>query len=120
MNEYLMSVDEFYSPKIVKNNDAIYTLLIRLLQLEPGSIQTHPEMGIGIVSKYRFAEADTVVDELKRNIQEQISTYLPNLSGVEVRVYTKNKVLYVEIQVDNTLYKFQTSKESDSVELSEI
>ena len=120
MNEYLMSIDEFYSPKIVKNNDAIYVLLVRLLQLEPGSIQTHPEMGVGLISKYRFAEADTIADKLKTNIKDQIATYLPDLTGVRVDVYVQNKVLFIEIEVNNTLYKFKTTKESDSVELSDI
>ena len=120
MNEYLMSVDEFYSPKVVKDKDAIYTLLIRLLQLEPGSIQTHPNMGVGLVSKYRFADADTVAEDLKTNIQEQILTYLPELKGVEVRAYTSNKVLFVEIEVNSTLYKFSLSKDSDTIKLSEV
>ena len=120
MNEYLMSIDEFYSPKILRNNDAIYTLLIRLLQLEPGSIQTHPEMGIGIVSKYRFADADLAADELKTDIQNQISKYLPQLSGVQIRTYTDKKILFVEIEVNNTLYKFEVSKESDTIKLSDM
>jgi hypothetical protein len=115
-----MSVDEFYSPKIVKNNDAIYTLLVRLLQLEPGSIQSHPEMGVGIVSKYRFGEAETVAEDLKTELEKQISTYLPHLVGVEVRAYTSNKILFVEIEVNNTLYKFEVSKDSDSIKLSDI
>ena len=120
MNEYLMSVDEFYSPRIAKNNDAIYILLIRLLQLEPGSIQTHPEMGVGIVSKYRFAEAESAIEELKTNITHQISTYLPELVGVQVNVYTKNKVLFVEIEANNTLYKFEVNEDSDRVTLSDL
>ena len=120
MNEYLMSVDDFYSPKIVKNNDAIYTLLIRLLQLEPGSIQTHPEMGVGLVSKYRFADAETAPEDLKSDIQDQIATYLPQLNVVQVRTYVNNKVLFIEIEVNDTLYKFSVQKDSDTIELASL
>lgn len=120
MNEYLMSVDEFNSPKIVKNNDAIYTLLVRLIQLEPGSIQTHPKMGVGLISRYRFADTETVVEELKTDIQNQILEYLPQLVGVQVRAYVSNKVLFVEVEANNTLYKFKLDNDSDKIELSDL
>ena len=40
---------------------------MRLILLTPGTIQTHPEMGVGLITKYRFMY-DTELQNLKKVI----------------------------------------------------
>ena len=46
MKEFVISTNAFELPKILEGNEAEYTLIIRLLLLEPGTNQNHPDMGI--------------------------------------------------------------------------
>ena len=43
------------APKVLDEKDATHTLIVRLILLEKGTYPTHPDMGVGIVSNYRFA-----------------------------------------------------------------
>ena len=78
LRESTMSINSFNEPLDYKNRDSIAFLLLRLLLLEPGTNNAHPEMGVGIVSKYRFSMEDDL-DELKVHVKNQIATYLPEL-----------------------------------------
>ena len=60
ITEFGFSVDEFQNPKNYKNAEAIATLLSRLLLLEPGTIQSHPDMGVGLYSKYHYSVEGSV------------------------------------------------------------
>ena len=50
ITEFSFSVDDFENPKTYKDAEAIATLLVRLLILEPGTFQSHPDMGVGLYS----------------------------------------------------------------------
>jgi hypothetical protein len=56
ISEFGFSVDEFNNPKVYKNAEAVSTLLVRLLLLEPGTIQSHPNAGVGLISRYRYSD----------------------------------------------------------------
>lgn len=60
-------------------------LLTRLILLDPGTIQSHPEMGVGISTVYRYSHEGTEV-ALQADIRRQIDTYLPQFQGAEVQV----------------------------------
>ena len=49
--EYLLSINEFVQPKVLSGDSAAFADIIRLFLLEPGTNQTHPDMGIGIRSR---------------------------------------------------------------------
>ncbi len=116
--EYTLTTDEFRKPRILKNNDAISQLLIHLILLEPGTYSNRPEMGVGLVSHYRYSKKDEL-HTLSNKIQEQIQTYLPEFDAVDVSVYYDEKDangedIIIDIELDGTVYKFETSKQEDN------
>ena len=103
ITEFTMSADDFQNPKVLKDAEAVATLLVRLLLLEPGTIQSHPEAGVGLMSKYRFG-VEGIASELQADFQKQVETYLPQLQGAKITVKEKDKNLMIAAEVDNTLY----------------
>ena len=87
-------------PKVIKNDQAAYTDIIRLFLLEPGTNQTHPEMGIGIRSRYRFSDASEI-HKLKQEVKEQMKTYLPSLIATDVQVQAYGSTLAIFISSQN-------------------
>lgn len=82
--EPLLSVDKYYKPLVAKNEDYATLMLIRLILLEPGTIQTHPNMGVGLVSRFRYStEVDMV--KLANSIKDQIMKYLPQFTLTDVK-----------------------------------
>jgi hypothetical protein len=94
--EPLLSVDKYYKPLVAKDFDYTTLLLIRLILLEPGTIQTHPDCGVGLVSKFRYS---TNVDmrDLENRIKEQITKYLPQFSLSKIRCELEDKVIKIYI-----------------------
>lgn len=102
--EYLLSINEFVKPKVLKDAQAVYTSIIRLFLLEPGTNQTHPEMGIGIRSRYRFSDT-TDIDTLRQDVKTQIQNYLPNLLTTDIQIKTYGTTLAIFITTeDETVY----------------
>lgn len=117
ITEYSLSVDNFNEPKRYEKAKGIMLLLTRLILLEPGLFQSHPDMGVGLVSRYRYAVDDgTLADNLKARIKTQIDTYLPFLSGVDVYVKIKNKCFAVNINIDSTIYGILYDTESNTIQ----
>lgn len=114
LKEYSLSINSFNNPDELKRADAACLLIMRLILLTPGTIQTHPEMGVGLITKYRFMY-DTELQNLKKVITDQINLYLPelNLTSVELTLNPKDlKELIIQIQIENTLYVLQTEGET--------
>lgn len=82
--EPLLSVDKFYQPLVVSGADYATLLITRLILMEPGLNQLQPKMGVGLVSRYRYA-TDVDMDKLNREIAEQIGLYLPQFTLTGVR-----------------------------------
>lgn len=99
--EPLMSVNNFHKPIVVKDEDAAVLLITRLILLEPGTFQTHPNMGVGIVSRFRHG-LDTDIKRLESEITTQISKYLPMFTTVQVSVEidNDNKTLKIYVTSD--------------------
>lgn len=114
-HEYTFSVDEFGEPIVLKNGEAIATVLARLLLLEPGTIQSHPEMGVGLVSKYRYSMEDNI-KYLKEDFRNQIEKYLPQFQGVEVTAYLEKGVCYINATIDGVIYAFFYDVENDKLQ----
>lgn len=94
--EYLMSVNEFVQPKVLKGQQAAYTDIIRLFLLEPGTNQTHPDMGIGIRTRYRFSDT-SAISTLKSEVKTQMNLYLPSLMVMDVQIQTFGTTLAIFI-----------------------
>lgn len=113
-HEYTLSTDEFRKPRVLKGKDAVSQLLVHLILLEPGTFSNRPDMGVGLVSRYRYTEKKNL-DKLKNDIYDQITTYMPDFQGVDVNLdMDEENNLIIDIYVDGTLYKFETSKQEDN------
>ena len=117
--EHLLSINKFEKPTIAKDNDAVSILITRLILLEPGTIQSHPEMGVGIVSKYRYSETRNI-ESLRRDIADQITKYLPTLSGANVEVSTNDKGVTISITIDNVMYAYNFDANTNTLSLKDI
>ena len=117
--EYTMSVNSFNEPLVYSGKDATALKILRLLLLEPGTINSRPKMGIGIVSKYRFSIEDDLND-LSDNIKEQIRTYLPDSTLHEVVLELKEKKLYISIKIDEDFYVYDLDEQSKILSLADL
>ena len=117
--EYLFAVDKLSHPLKVEGKEAIGTLLVRLILLNPGSDPLKPEMGVGI-ENYRFAL--NRLDELRERIQDQIRTYLPDFSNAEVEIVeiTSKKVCNIEITVDDVTYVYDSTVAPVPISLTDV
>lgn len=117
--EYFLSVNNYQAPTEVKDEQAIYTLLVRLIILNPGESYINPEMGVGIYTKWRYCDAERIPD-LETEITNQISTYLPGLSGCEVHIDLdpENPNLYIiNIKISDILYTLKIDTLNKTVNL---
>ena len=103
MTEHLMSIGNTQLPSIIKGVDGDKVMIMRLILMEPGLIQTHPDMGVGLVSRYRYKDVETIKAELPANVKKQIETYLPHLQEVDVNVgfITQNNKTNVTITINS-------------------
>lgn len=106
--EYTLSITPLNRPEVLKNQEAIAMLLLRLILLNPGSDPLHPEMGVGIIN-YRYAMGK--LEELKRRVEDQISTYLPCFPAGNVEIdITPTKLCNILITIDDTVYTYDSNE----------
>ena len=84
--EYLMSIDKKKTPKRVTGEEADKLMIVRLILMEPGLYETHPEMGVGLVSKYRYKDLDSIKANLPNAIKEQMRDYLPHIIDPQINI----------------------------------
>lgn len=105
VDDAVLSIDNFNTPKIISGYDAINTKLIRLILYEPGTSPDFPDKGVGLVSKFRYLTQDNLI-ELSECIKDQINTYLPDFNGIDVRLEIYKGILSIAIGIDNVLYEY--------------
>lgn len=88
-----------------KNSEAVGVLLTRLILLNKGDIQSHPDMGVGIVKRYRYS-IETSARDLQADIVHQIDEYLPQFQGAKVSVEMHDGAFYISIEIDDTVFMF--------------
>ena len=113
VQEMLLSVDAFNKPTVLEGKDAIGTLLVRLIKLEPGTFASRPTMGVGLLSNYRYCD-EAKVAQLQKHIQDQIRMFLPEFQAVNVstKLLSSGKLL-IDIVIDSTLYRYETEQQTD-------
>lgn len=127
--DYPLGTDDLGLPK-VRDMSKIETgvmnsailCIIRLILIEKGTYPDHPDMGVGIRSRYRFA-FESELTSLQEDIETQISTYLPEVSPVTVKValendrndILKNKIK-ISIIIDETEYLLSYDVTSNTLE----
>lgn len=117
--EFCFSVDDFQNPKQYKNPEAIATLLTRLLLLEPGLYQSHPEMGVGLISRFRYSVEGSEKD-LRSEFERQINKYLPWFEGVRISVKQKNQTYYIGAEIDEVIYSFYYDADRESLKTTYV
>lgn len=110
--EPTLTTDNFNKPKVLKEYEAVYTLLVRLLLLVPGSIPGYPDMGVGLVKNYRFSGEDDL-DDIRQRIASQITTYLPDYQSIDVQVSIEDSKLNLVINLDELLFEFTGETNND-------
>ena len=104
ITEHTLSINEFNKPKVLTNEAAIAQKLIEIALLNPGTYPTRPDMGLGLVRKYRY-QSDTDVEKMKEEYKSQIETYLPTLTDVEIDIKVVGKELRFFVKIDGTMFR---------------
>lgn len=117
MKEYSLTVNDFNEPAVATGGQALLLLLTRLMLLEPGLFETHPDMGVGLITYFRYREnLDGLADELQSRIARQIDTYLPFLSGVQVNVEVQDNLFRTHIVINGDMYGIYYNSKTNSLE----
>jgi len=116
MEAHVLSLNDFNMPKVFNASDSAYVHIIQLILLEPGTYQSHPNMGVGIRSKYRHNNEDNFLIDLKSNITEQIMTYLPELTDITVSLTHNNQILGIIIDTSTGTYVVAYNSVTDTME----
>jgi hypothetical protein len=104
-------------PLVLKEEYAMYQHLVQLILLEKGTYPSHPDMGVGLISRYRLRPSDRnsdVVADLSADIESQISTYLPSLKLVNINLAMDqyNKI-YIRMDAKNAIYMISVDTEGN-------
>lgn len=113
LKEYVIGTNDFNQPEEYLGKKAVGLLVERLLLLEPGTDPMRPEMGVGLVSKYRYMFPDKL-NELKNNVADQLERYLFPYQTVNIKFSTKDKELTIDITVDDYTYKYVTAEQENN------
>ena len=119
IKDVFFDVNKFNEPLEAKGTDAIFYLIVRLLLLTPGTSEINPEMGVGIVTKWRYCDHGQL-QELKNTIEDQISRYLPKLQGVKVNIEPSQEdmtEILIDIEANDVLYTFKTDWVNNTLKL---
>lgn len=119
VTEAFLGIDEFNHPKVYTDQHATYVLLVRLILLEPGTYPTRPNMGVGLVSRYRYAIEDQI-EQLQSDIEEQVREYLPEFQAINVTVTYNSISKEVNIQITVDDYTYQLTYNSETNTLSSL
>lgn len=82
-NEVLLATNTFNKPAELSGVNAWSQLVLNLLNTNPGSYPSVPELGIGLHS-YEYEYMDDIIPELRNKIKSQVATYLEGVPLVEV------------------------------------
>ena len=116
MEAHVLSLNEFNMPKVFNASDSAYVHIIQLILLEPGKYQSHPNMGVGIKSRYRYNNDSNFLMNLKNDITNQIETYLPELGAVNITLTSKDQILGIIIDTSTGTYVVAYNSTTDVME----
>ena len=118
MQAHLLSLNNFNMPLVYSGDVADYAHIVYLLLLEKGKFQSHPDMGVGIRSRYRFTSEENMLNNLQEDIKDQISKYLPsleNVTNVTVNLFDEDKFIGILIEANDGVYAISYNKEDDEI-----
>lgn len=117
MNEYLMDVDKRQQPKVFHKYEGDRINVFRLIMVEPGTYPTHPTLGVGLVSRWRFRDIDTIKSSLASTIEAQLKDFMPHLIDPQVTVTIVNNnnknIINISVRINGELtYTFKVDEET--------
>jgi len=118
MEAHLLSLNNFNMPRVLDKSNANYMHIVYLLLLDKGTFQSHPNMGVGLRSEYRYNNDENMLDQLREEIREQITTYLPQVEyvmNVTVGFAGPDHVLGIVIEVSDGAYVISYDQENDDI-----
>jgi hypothetical protein len=116
MQAHVLSENAFKMPKVFESSDAAYIHIIYIIYLEPGKFQSHPTMGVGIRSKYRYNNDENMLQDLKSDIKYQIEHFLPELEPIDITVgVLKNHSLGIIINTGDGAYTLEYDQDNDNM-----
>ena len=120
-SDHLFTTSVFNKPLVIEDKEAILTLVIRLILMEPGTMSFIPDAGVGLVSKYRYLNSD-MIPTLEENIENQIIKFLPYFKSVDVQItMDSNKILFIELNLDDNLFTLKsTISKNNEISLSSL
>lgn len=104
MNAHLLALNEFNKPRVIQAADAGYMHIIYIMLLNPGTFQSHPEMGVGIRERYRDNNDIDMLTKLRQDLKRNVERYLPELTLLEVSLSVRNEVLGIVINTTEGAY----------------
>lgn len=119
--EYTFGTNNFNKPNVLTGQNAVAARLMTLIMMEPGDDPLHPDMGVGLRTKFRYKVGENSLSELSDRIQKQILTYLPFYQNVNVSIVrTPEKVCNIEIVLGDTTYIYDSSTTENPILLEDI
>ena len=118
MKEHVFSLNDFNMPKVYDSKDANYILIIRLILLDPGKYPSHPTMGVGLRTKYRFnGNNPNVLEPLKADIEKQMRAFLPQIAYSSIDLTLDDNLLGIIINTtEGSAYVIGYDAETDEIE----
>lgn len=113
-DDYSLSINKIQQPKVYENLEALQLQIKKLLLMEKGTYESVPNMGVGIRNyRYKYNEES---EALKEEIQQQISTYLPYFTLVEVDIVKiENKIITFNVILDKNILQFKSNTEEKTL-----
>jgi len=126
VTDYLLGLDDLQQPRaidmsIIRPNEwnSAILCIARLILMRKGQLDDHPEMGIDIRARYKFAYEDELF-QLNQEIQEQVNRYLPEFAPIEVTSQFKEGKpvgsIAIVIVIDNVAYELLYNLTSTTIE----
>ena len=111
----MLSLNNFNAPKVFKGETAEAIHIVYLILLDKGKCQTHPNMGVGLRTEFRWSKSDDILFSLQNEIRNQIETYLPNVTLNDLQLtLTDDHILGIIIVANNNAYVMAYNTEKDS------
>lgn len=117
LKEYTLDVNTYGTPLDYKNFNALGTLIMRLILLEPGTITHSPKMGVGLISKYRYMQSDKL-DAFVNEVKNQIKDYIDPTAVVDMDVnITDQNVMVMDLKINSAQFRYYFDRDKVTLKM---
>ena len=117
LKEYTLDVNAYGTPLDYKNFNALGTLIMRLILLEPGTITHSPRMGVGLISKYRYMQSDKL-DSFINEVKTQIKDYIDPTAVVDMDVnITDQNVMVMDMKINSAQFRYYFDRDKVTLKM---